>query len=340
MHSDREWLVPMAIVAAVQLALWCVLWRAGLAGAPLVGLYNIIALAGIGIALIPFFLLYLLKLYREGEDRPMERIRGDFDRGRALAVALGIAVGGVSAGAFSALKSAIPLVVPFYLDPGLASFERKLFGIDPWRITHALLGWATPAFDKLYISWLFVMLIAFNLVLLARPSEFKTRSMLAYVLVWPVVGTLGGYALSSAGPIFHDALLGGHSGLLAALQSEGATGTLTAYHYLWNAYANRFETVGGGISAMPSLHIAMACWLALTVRERFPRFQWLGWTYFGLIWLGSIHLGWHYFSDGAVGTAGSLLVWRAAGAWATRTARSGVSLAPEPLLGVRDANAR
>jgi hypothetical protein len=40
----------------------------------------------------------------------------------------------------------------------------------------------------------------------------------------------------------------------------------------------------------------------------------MGWTYLGLIWFGSVHLGWHYFTDGIVGIAGALLVWRLAGA--------------------------
>jgi hypothetical protein len=65
---------------------------------------------------------------------------------------------------------------------------------------------------------------------------------------------------------------------------------------------------------MPSLHVAMACWLALTIRRGLPRMQWLGWTYLALIWLGSVHLGWHYVSDGAVGIAGMLAIWRLAGA--------------------------
>jgi membrane-associated phospholipid phosphatase len=65
---------------------------------------------------------------------------------------------------------------------------------------------------------------------------------------------------------------------------------------------------------MPSLHIAMACWLALTLRGAGPRFQWIGWLYFALIWVSSVHLGWHYVSDGLVGSAGALLMWRAVGA--------------------------
>ena len=311
-HSDREWLTVMAVVATVQLGAWLLLRRAGITGAPLITLYDVVAVIGLGLAFIPFFLSYLLSIYRQGERSPGKRILADFDRRRLAAVVIATLLAPVTAGAFSSMKAAIPLVVPFYLDGPLAGFERSIFGTDAWRITHALLGWATPVIDSFYLSWLPVMLIAFNLVLLSKPSRRKTRSLIAYLLMWPTVGTLGSYALSSAGPIFHDALFGGHSGLLDALRREGARGTLLAYDHLWKGYVNRFDTLGGGISAMPSMHIAMACWLALTIRAAFPRWQWLGWTYMGLIWLGSVHLGWHYFSDGVAGIAGALLVWHVA----------------------------
>jgi membrane-associated phospholipid phosphatase len=65
---------------------------------------------------------------------------------------------------------------------------------------------------------------------------------------------------------------------------------------------------------MPSMHIGMACWLALSLRSYFPKMQWAGWAYMATIWLSSIHLGWHYASDGIGGVIGALLVWRAAGA--------------------------
>jgi hypothetical protein len=207
--------------------------------------------------------------------------------------------------------------VPFYLDPALARLDRAVFGTDPWRLTHAAFGWATPAIDQFYVSWLLVMLLSFYLVLLSRPSVRKTQSLVAYLLMWPVVGTIGSYAFSSAGPIFQDALFGGHSGLIPALQQEGATKALDLYQALWRAYTARYEMLGAGISAMPSMHIAMACWAALALRAYFPRFQLMGWTYLALIWFGSVHLGWHYVSDGIGGIVGALLVWSAAGMVAT-----------------------
>jgi hypothetical protein len=313
----------MAAVAAVELTIWLVMYGEGLAHSPLVALYNVVEIIGLAGALIPFFLWHLLRLYRQGEAQPAKRMMGDIDPTRVVAIILAMLLGSITAGAFSTLKAAIPLAVPFYLDPALGGFERAIFGTDPWRITHALLGWATPFIDRFYLSWLPVMLIAFNLVLLSKPSALKSRSLISYVLIWPVVGSLGSYLLSSAGPIFHVALFGGHSGLIAALEREGAIGNLHAYHYLWDAYANRYNALGGGISAMPSLHIAMACWLALTLRGAAPRFQLVGWTYFAMIWISSVHLGWHYVSDGLVGSVGALLMWRTAGPWLWHWPKSG-----------------
>jgi len=303
----------MAAVAAVQFGGWLVLWRMGVARAPLIGLYDIVALTGLGVALIVFFLWHLFAIYRQGEASPASRIMRDLDGRRALAVVIATILGPIAAGAFSAMKAAIPLVVPFYLDARLTSFERIVFGTDAWRISHALFGWATPLIDTFYLSWLPVMLLAFNLVLLSRPSPTKTRSMIAYLFMWPLVGTIGGYLMSSAGPIFHDALLGGHSGLLEALQREGAKGSLLAYEHLWTSYANRFATLGGGISAMPSMHIGMACWLALSLRSYFPKMQWAGWAYMGMIWISSIHLGWHYAIDGIVAAVLTIGIWKVTG---------------------------
>lgn len=312
-HSDREWLLPMAVIAAAQFGLWWILWIEGFAKQPMLQAYSTISLIGLGLAFVPFVLWYLFRIHRAGEQQPLGRIRKDIRLSRIVAILAAMVLAPITASAFTAAKSALPFAVPFYLDGALASFERALFGVDPWRITHSLLGWATPAIDRLYLTWLPVMLVAFNIVLLSKPSAMKTRSLIAYLLMWPAVGTLGSYLFSSAGPIFYNAIFkDGFADLIPTLQREGATGTLLAYEHLWRAYSGQSVALGGGISAMPSMHIAMAFWLALTVRASFPKIQWAGWAYFALIWVGSVHLGWHYAVDGLAGAIGAALVWRAA----------------------------
>ena len=48
LHSDREWLVPMAVIAACQFALWWVLWAAGVAKQPMLQAYSEISVIGLG----------------------------------------------------------------------------------------------------------------------------------------------------------------------------------------------------------------------------------------------------------------------------------------------------
>jgi hypothetical protein len=60
------------------------------------------------------------------------------------------------------------------------------------------------------------------------------------------------------------------------------------------------ETMGSGISAAPSVHVAMTVLLVLMMRDRFG-FRWPTWiaaAYCATILVGSVHLGWHYAADG------------------------------------------
>ena len=71
---------------------------------------------------------------------------------------------------------------------------------------------------------------------------------------------------------------------------------------------------------MPSLHVAVALWLALVIRSYLPRLQFIGWAYFAVILVGSVYLGWHYALDGIVAVMITLACWRAVPAlfWSSR----------------------
>jgi membrane-associated phospholipid phosphatase len=70
---------------------------------------------------------------------------------------------------------------------------------------------------------------------------------------------------------------------------------------------------GFGISAMPSVHVAMATLFAI---GGFVMHRWIGWlmtAYAILIWIGSIYLGWHYATDGIVGASMTIGLWKLSG---------------------------
>lgn len=328
-HRDRDWLIPMVAITAIQLALWCSMWLAGMAAPPMFATYNWIAVFGLSVVGVPLFLGYLYRINRAGEQRPLARIRADTlqNARRFAAILIAVQVIALSSSAFSAMKAAMPSAVPFYLDPALTDLERFIFGTDPWRASHALLGWATPLIDRIYLLWLPTLMVVLYAVLLARPSALKTRALISHALLWPLIGTIAAYASSSAGPIFHERLFGAPTGLTETLRQNGATGNLLAYEKLWASHSDNSPLVGGGISAMPSMHIAMAVWIALVVRSAYPRFAWIGWSYLGVIWLGSVHLGWHYVLDGVPGALGALAIWQISSAYPRNSHRSHAALA-------------
>ncbi len=60
---------------------------------------------------------------------------------------------------------------------------------------------------------------------------------------------------------------------------------------------------------MPSIHVAIALWIAFVVRSYLPRLKVVAFAWFALILVGSVLLGWHYAVDGVVACVISLLAW-------------------------------
>lgn len=227
--------------------------------------------------------------------------------------------------AFTSVKNAIPLIQPFAYDQAFMELDRALhFGRHPWELLQPVLGHAlaTSIVSYLYNLWLPLMyLILCWQVFSLRDLRLRQQYLVSFILAWALLGNGLALLLSSAGPCFYGPVVGGpdpYAPLMDYLRTADAGFTnwsLEAQRYLWENYQSTGIAVGGGISAMPSLHVAIATLQALLGWRISRRLGWLLTAYALVILLGSVHLGWHYAVDGYLSIALMLVIWKLAGRW-------------------------
>lgn len=231
---------------------------------------------------------------------------------------------------FTYFKLLIPYFRPFDLDPLFAQWDRALhFGYDPWELLQPILGYpiASAAINFVYHLWMFVMfgVLLWQGFALSRP-RLRIRYLVTFVLMWVLLGNVAATLLSSAGPVYYGRVTGladPFAPLMAYLHDASRVVWLPALdvqEMLWDAYVRVGLDMGGGISAMPSLHVATSFSFALL---GFAINRWLGAVFSvftALILIGSVHLGWHYAIDGYAAIAGAWGIWWAVGWFLDRSA--------------------
>jgi hypothetical protein len=227
-------------------------------------------------------------------------------------------------------KMMLPYHVPFAWDDAFAAADRILFfGRQPWQLTHWLLGRAdvTVVIDRVYTIWVYLLSVAIVGVALFAPRYDRARFFLTFTAAWILLGVIGAWLTSSAGPCY-TMLLGAASApefepLMARLRdisaNHGTLGAVDWQNLLWQAYDGRRYGFGMGISAMPSLHNAITVLYALALSRFGRKYAVAGWLFALLIFISSIHLGWHYAVDGIIAAAAMIPIWRAAGRYLART---------------------
>lgn len=212
------------------------------------------------------------------------------------------------------LKVAIPTIVPFYADPALAEWDAWLFGDDPWRITHALLGdTATRLLDFFYVTPSLVIQLCMILwVCFSHDRVFSRRGIIAVVMCWFLIGVWTATALSSVGPVYMEHFYGDprFADLTATLPPD-LTATRTQA-YLLDGFGE--PGFGKGISAAPSMHNTLFLLLILMIYNRFGNDWrlWLAIAFEAITFVSSIHLGWHYAMDGIIAALLVGPIWYAA----------------------------
>lgn len=270
---------------------------------------------------------------REGARSPTAMLRNAITAGwrrdRLLSVVFPPLLFAVLVASFNIYKQTILAHIDFRYDGILAWMGRGLFfGHTPWTVSHHLLGpWATYVLDKLYHAWFLPMsvgIIACAFVP-AQWRHLRMRYLITYVLVWIVLGSFVAGVFPAAGPFFTAFADPGSdfSGLLLRLQAEQdilqighpalRLTSLDVQHGLLALYNKGQLAMGGGISAMPSMHIALATLFAFAAFHISRTAGAIATVYALLIWIASFHLAWHYAIDGPVAAVFTWGLWRFAG---------------------------
>lgn len=326
---DREAIVLAGIVAAY---LGATILLAFALDRPLVPLgvaigYLLLLLPIAGLLL----LLGALRAARRDRDSQGRAIAAAWSRWRGelgLSSVITVALLPVFLAGFTTFKSYIPALQPFsFWDEKFAAWDRAIHGADPWTLTRLLLDGPiiTAALDLMYYPLWFIVAFGAWIFVATRHHRRRYQFLVTYLLLWIVLGSAGGAALASVGPILYDRVAAdgeGFTGLVRHLESVDATYPLVAIEArgrLWDAYQHDIVSIGTGISAMPSLHVAMVTLCAIFAWHCSRRAGLILTGYAAIVLAASVHLGWHYAIDGYVSIIATAMIWSTVG-WVMRRA--------------------
>jgi hypothetical protein len=328
--SASSWVVPAALIVAVE-------YLFAFAIGVLVGFryqipfttYMVLGLTFAGIGAVLIILVKLARYALQRERSPVRRLARDAPYIFSFVAAVVLCA--LQIAALTWTKIMLPIASPFWADPLLANMDHAIFQVDPWRIAHFAFGWAAPFIDQAYITWAPLKFGTVLLLALAPESPNKSRAFISYFLMFAAV-SIGQYGLSSGGPVFYHQL--GFGSRFDQLPIEAWVAE--ARNYLWHDYVHAGGDIGGGISAMPSLHVGAALWMALVWGSYDRRAGYVGIAYFSLIAIGSVLLGWHYGVDGLAASAIVIVAWKISPALASSSShgRVPVPVAEEALTSI------
>jgi hypothetical protein len=179
--------------------------------------------------------------------------------------------------------------------------------------------------------WFFV----FQAVLVLQAGAMMNRKLrmqflLTMALAWAMIGNVAATMMSSAGPCYYGLVVGGidpYAPLMNYLHGVSADLSFHALGHeirlpftamilqdlLWQSQADGDFGIAKGISAAPSMHVASSWIIARLAWSVGGKARIFGSMFLLFIFVGSIHLGWHYAVDGYAAAAAAWALWRATG---------------------------
>ena len=230
---------------------------------------------------------------------------------------------------FSAMKSSIPLFNDYGWDAFFIQMDHRIHGTDPWRLLQPIFGYpiVTSAVSVAYHAWLMLIYMGgLYFALYVKDRELRSRYFVTYFAIWTLIGIVMATILASVGPCFVGPLVGldtfdEQMAYLRAANERFPIFVLDVQEQLLNWHLTGQHGLGRGITAMPSMHVGLGFLFFLAVRKISAVAGWIFGIFFLIVFIGSVHLAYHYAVDGYVSILVTAIVWKLAGLWRKGTDR-------------------
>lgn len=219
---------------------------------------------------------------------------------------------------FSAMKSSIPNFTEYRWDETFIEADRVLFGQDAWLTLQPYVGFpiVTSAISFFYHAW-FLLIYSGTIYFAIYAPSFRRTYFFCFFSSWFLIGIVLATVFASVGPCFLDPLFGlsdfsGQMEYLRRVDEKFPVLVLDVQQRLLAWHSLGDHGIGRGITAMPSMHVALATLFWLAIRQAVPKLGWLFFSFLVVTFIGSIHLAYHYAVDGIVSFVCAVLIWKVA----------------------------
>jgi hypothetical protein len=306
--------VPSALCAAMIFVAGFTTSLSSLDVRPLFVPYMSSALAISLIAALAYVFIEVAKLARTAADNPVATI-GRMLANRIPLMILPALILPIFLIGYTASKCAIQFIVGYSWDLFFADADRFIFGDDVWHLTREYLGNSqSQVWEWFYtVGWGGVFFVTANAVALFASRRFVGIYFTAMLAMWLIGGCILAYSFSAAGPVFaglfHPELAHRFSLMHQALGASLGSGPIGfTQRYLASIVGVHVAVKGGGISAMPSMHLASTSIYVLAARR--TRFLVPALLFWLVIFIASGYFGYHYWVDGIAAAVLAVGIWR------------------------------
>jgi hypothetical protein len=231
---------------------------------------------------------------------------GPRNMGRILSGTVLVAAICIFMGMFTAVKTSFGHTYGFQHDVWQANLDAFLFaGYEPWEIlftpVHSI-ALQTAIEVNYNMIWHLLTFGTVFLFAIAKPAQFlRLRYLACFLLAWIVVGNVFAGLFISAGPAFYGLVTGDEARFgeqLEALSLFKNSSAVFFQDFLWNSYKQGHSGFGTGISAFPSMHVAVTVLNMIFAFEVSKKLGIATAIYFLFVLYSSVYLAWHYAVDG------------------------------------------